>query len=223
MNDQELLTLVRESFTGVHTTTPLEQIVPRGRSVRARRRIPALTAALAVVAGAAVAVAMLLPGRQPPGSQPPGHRSTVQLAAWTVTRQADGSIKVTIRELRDPAGLQARLRADGVPASVTLIGHQNPACRRDPVSGALMHRVFSHSFIYIVPPRQGPPAGTPSAGNPPQVGLVLVMVIRPSALPSGTGVRLATSFALFSPAPGHMVARTHVEHDLVYASPQCTG
>ena len=30
---------------------------------------------------------------------------------------------------RDPAGLQATLRADGIPASVTFIGQQNPACQ----------------------------------------------------------------------------------------------
>jgi len=43
-----------------------------------------------------------------------------------------GDIKVTIRELRDPAGLQRTLRADGVPASVTFAGQQNPACQGSP-------------------------------------------------------------------------------------------
>ena len=31
MNDSELITAVRESVTGVHTATPVEQIVSRGR------------------------------------------------------------------------------------------------------------------------------------------------------------------------------------------------
>ena len=34
----------------------------------------------------------------------------------------DGTIYVTINELKDPAGLQSTLRADGVPASVTFFG-----------------------------------------------------------------------------------------------------
>jgi hypothetical protein len=68
------------------------------------------------------------------------------VAAWTVARQTNGSIQVTIRELRDPAGLQATLRdpaslqatlrADGVPASVTFSGQPNPACRGYPFNSA---------------------------------------------------------------------------------------
>jgi DNA-directed RNA polymerase specialized sigma24 family protein len=45
---------------------------------------------------------------------------------------ADGLVDVTIRELRDPAGLQSKLRADGVPASVTFSGQPNPSCRPYP-------------------------------------------------------------------------------------------
>jgi hypothetical protein len=37
MNDDELMTVVRESFTDVHSTTPAAQIVTRGRTVRARQ------------------------------------------------------------------------------------------------------------------------------------------------------------------------------------------
>ena len=44
-----------------------------------------------------------------------------------------------------------------------------------------------------------------------------VIVIRPSALPSGTGVQLAGSFQS-SPPEGSVAAPI-----LVYASPQCTG
>ena len=97
MNDDELTTTVCESFTGVHTTTPVEQIVSRGRAVRARRRIPALAGALAVAAGAALAATSLLPSTHQASPQP-----TAQLAAWTVTRQTDGAIRVTIRELHQP-------------------------------------------------------------------------------------------------------------------------
>ena len=145
MNDDDLITLVRESFTGLHATTPVDQILRRGHAVRTRRRIPVLTGVLAVAAGAVLAVTTLLPGGHQPSPRP-SPLPAAQLAAWTVTRQADGTIRVTIRELQDPAGLQSRLRADGVPASVTLTGQENPACRPYPASATL--------------------AGTPSAAEP---------------------------------------------------------
>ena len=106
---------------------------------------------------------------QPPHSRPLGEKVPVcqartqladsklnaipdtQLAAWTVARQADGSIKVTIRELRDPAGLQQRLRADGVPASVTFSGQQNPACRGYPGGGSQSQRRQRLSSVVTAP------------------------------------------------------------------------
>ncbi len=210
MNDNDLITAVRESFADVRTTTAVEQIISRGRAVRARRRIPRLAGALAVAGGAALAATMLLPGSHQGGGQP-----GVQLAAWTVTRQADGTIRVTIRELRDPAGLQSRLRADGIPASVTLIGQENPSCRPYPASQALRKRVLSITPDVVPSQHQGPPAST----SPPQPDLVLVFDINPSALPSGVGIQLATTFTQLSPG----AARETVRAALVYASPQCTG
>ena len=71
-------------------------------------------------------------GRHPAGpeaSSAPSSAPSARLAAWTVTRQADGDITVTVNELRDPAGLQRTLRADGVPASVTLPANAVKGCR----------------------------------------------------------------------------------------------
>ncbi len=218
MTDEELITAVREQRNKVHMAIPVEQIVSRGRRVRARRRIPALAGALAVVVTAVLAATSLHLGTHQ-ASPPP----TAQLAAWTVTRQADGAVRVTIRELSNPAGLQSKLRADGVPASVTLIGQQNPSCRRYPASPGLLRRVISRSFEVLPARHQGPPANMPGAA----LSLVVVMLIHPSALPSGTGVQLATTFTLQPPVVSnggvHKVAHLHVEQDLVYASPQCTG
>jgi hypothetical protein len=112
MNDDELITIVREQRDKVPMTTPVEQVISRGRAVRARRRIPGMAGALAVTA--------LVPS----GHHPAAH---AQLTAWTVTKQADGKIDITISELRNPAGLQARLRADGLPATVSFSGPPNPA------------------------------------------------------------------------------------------------
>lgn len=164
MNDSELITAVRESLAGVQSATSVEQIVNRSRAVRARRRVPALAATLAVAAGVALGVIALTPA-QHQASLPPG----VQLAAWTVVKQADGTVSVTIRQLRDPAGLQRRLRADGIPASVTFFGGVTPrSCQRYPMNAALINRVF---------------ADRPVGGFP-------VMIIHPSALPHGAGVQI---------------------------------
>jgi len=67
MNDDDLITAVRDSFTDVHSATPVERIVSRSRAVRARRRIPGLAAALAVTAAAVLAVTALLPAHQAGG------------------------------------------------------------------------------------------------------------------------------------------------------------
>jgi hypothetical protein len=197
MNDNELMTAVRESFTDVHSRTPVEQIVSRSRAVRARRRIPGAAGALAVVAGAAVAVTALLPGGSHPGK--------AQLAAWTVAKLADGSISVTIRELRDPAGLQAKLRADGVPASVRFIpsgrGQPNP-CQGYDGSQALQHKVIEN----LRPGHRQEQA--------------TFLIIHPSALPSGAGVGLqVTGGAGYV----HHTGGGRLGVALVQASPACTG
>jgi len=67
MNDDDLITAVRDSFTDVHSATPAERIVSRSRAVRARRRIPVLAAATAVTAAAVFAVTALLPAHQAGG------------------------------------------------------------------------------------------------------------------------------------------------------------
>jgi hypothetical protein len=111
MNDDELITRMKEPLSDVHMTTPLDEVVRHGRSVRARRRrLRGLTGAVALAGGSIAAVALLVPG---------GYPAKAQLAAWTVTRDPDGGITVTVNQMKDPAGLQATLRADGIPARVT--------------------------------------------------------------------------------------------------------
>ena len=169
MNDSERSTMVRESVAGIHSATPAAQIIRRGHAVRTRRRIPAVAGALAVAAATALAVTALLPSSHPellssghPGSHPAG----VRLAAWTVTRQANGGIDVTINQLKDPAGLQATLRADGLPVTVSFSGHLSlsPSCQPYTTTLSTMNAV------------------TQIHGNQ--------LVIDPSALPSGTGVAI---------------------------------
>jgi hypothetical protein len=194
MNDDELMTTVRESFTTVRSGTPVERIVSRSRAVRARRTIPGAAAVVAVAAGVAVAVATLVPG----GPRTAGHPAAgAQLAAWTVVKQADGSVAVTIRELHDPAALQARLRADGVPASVIAGGQPNP-CQAYPRG----------SGSPLLPQMVTVERGTNDS----------VFLVHPSAIPQGAGVQFAASFA-----SQHGHGAWGITIDPVSASQQCTG
>lgn len=83
------------------------------RPPRRRRRV-LIGVGLAAAAGAAVAVVGI------PGAS---HNGTP--AAWSVTRNPDGTVTVKIADYRDPAGLQARLRAVGLRADV---GTSDPSC-----------------------------------------------------------------------------------------------
>ena len=200
MNDDELITAVREPFTAVHSTTPVEQIVSRSRRIRARHRIPGVAGALAVAAGTALAVTALLPA-----SHQPGQPTRAQLAAWTVVKQADGGIRVTIHELRDPGRLQRTLRADGVPVSVTFIGQSNSACQPYGFSGSpSQHRHLLDSMVTALP----------SHGN------LRVLIIHPSAFPADAGLAIAAGQPDQSPRGGGIELTIGPP---VKASPQCTG
>jgi hypothetical protein len=75
---------------------------------RRRARIGALAGA-GVLAVAAAVTAPVLIGQ---------HGSS---AAWAVETRADGSVEVTIHQLRDPAGLERRLVEAGIPAYVGFV------------------------------------------------------------------------------------------------------
>jgi hypothetical protein len=145
MNDDELMTLVREQRTAVPMTTSVDEIFDRGNTLRTRNRIPRVTGALAVAAGAAVAVAAIIPG----GHAAPGQAAPkAQLAAFTVTKQADGDVKVIIRQLSDAKGLAAALRADDVPAFVAYASQGPATCGGDPTQGVYQ---FQNDALIINP------------------------------------------------------------------------
>lgn len=193
MSDNDVLRVVGDSVSGMTTARPPDvgAIMARGRARRRRRLVPGAAGALALAAGAALAV-----------TAPASHQPTAELAAWTVARQADGTVYVTIREVSDPAGLQSTLRADGVPASVTFSGQENPACQP-----------------YLWAPGTGPSQVNRDLNRiyQPPPGGSNVMVIRPSALPGGAGVQI-------SAAPGAGGGQVLIlGASLVQASEQCTG
>jgi hypothetical protein len=233
MNDSELGTMVRQSVAEIHSATPVAQIISRGRAVRARRRIPGVAGALAMTAATALAVtALLTPGHSGllasghprtshPGTQPSGrlgsHPASARLAAWTVAMQANGDIDITINQLKDPAGLQATLRADGLPATVSFSGTLlSPSCQGYLASTSTLDAVFQGHSTYIAIDPSALPSGTgvaisdePGAGLPTPSGNIpsfgRTPTVRPSVPPLSTAIDGPLAIGL------------------VYASPQCTG
>ncbi len=229
MSDTDVLSAARDSLSGMPVASPpdVETIMARGRARRHRHQmVPGVTGTLAVAAGAALAVTTLAPA-SPQATPQAGRRpATTHLAAWTVTKLADGNISVTIHELTDPAGLQGTLRADGVPASVTLRDQQNPACRPYPGGTIpwppqspppLLRKVFPKPYgnVPSAQPSRGwskaPGYGGPRPASPP-AGQTVIQ-IAPSALAANAGVQIEASHG----------ARWIGPVQVVYASPRCTG
>ena len=147
----------------------------------------------------------------------------MRLAAWTVTKQANGDIDVTINQLQNPAGLQSTLRADGLPVDVTFSGPgPSGSCQPYATSGDELSAVAQWN--------------TSDGGA--------YLVINPSALPSGTGVGIfdepGAGVPVPSPSPGTLrhgkgsgktlvlpapagITGGPLAVGLVYASQQCTG
>jgi hypothetical protein len=108
MNDDDLMTAVRDRFAPVLMDIPAAEIIKRGRVLRRRRHGGKLAAgALAVSLGAGLAVPALTAG----GAAPPQQAT---LAAWTIQQHPDGTIAVTIRRPENLAALQRKLAALGV-------------------------------------------------------------------------------------------------------------
>lgn len=205
MSDDDVLSFVSDALSGVPVARPprLEAVMAGGRARRRRRRISGAALAVAVVAGGAAAGVVVT---TPPAGKPPANSVPAvgtQLTAWSVARQANGDIFVSVRELADPAGLQRTLRADGVPASVTFLDQQNPACRSygRGTDQSLLVRIFFPQLA----------GGQPEGSTVATRGGVTIV---PSAIPSGVGVQLAWT----------RIGKDLIGHQgLVQASPQCTG
>lgn len=167
-----------------------------------------------MAAGTALAVTTLLPSGHPGLPPSGGHPGGARLAAWTVARQANGDIDITINQLQNPAGLQRTLRADGLPVAVTFSG---PA-----LSASCQPYDAPKDVLRAVAQWNG------SA----------FLVVNPQALPSGTGVGILDEPGAGIPSPspgtpgsGHPAGISGppagitgpLAVGLVYASQQCTG
>jgi len=210
MNDTDLATLVRDAVRDTHMTVPEADITRRARRLRTRRRVAAGGAVSAGLATTALAVATFAaPASGPATGQ---GQNTAQLTAWTVTKDPDGVIDVTIRQLKDPAGLQARLRADGVPATVSFSG-PNPACHPYYADGQFIPPQYllalSKHWIHSYPWMHSYDSGSVTAYLTSPTDLTLAL--RPARLPRRTAFEITAR-------PAFVLA-----WGVVKTSPACTG
>ena len=118
INDDEELGALRDelSRTPAGEAPPLEAIVARGRAKRRRRR-----SGLAGTGVAAAAVlAILFASVGGPAKMPSGHKVHVNLAAYSVDSNANGTVTVSMaaKQTFDPKALREALAAAGVLAVV---------------------------------------------------------------------------------------------------------
>jgi hypothetical protein len=215
MNDQELIAAVRQSVHGMCMTVPAEQIVTRSRAIRAsgHRRLAACITAVA--AAGSVVLGLGLPGAAPdtgtgtirgPGAA--GGTGTIRTAAFTLTRNANGTDTLTLThsQMFDPAALQQALAQHGIPALVTTGTYcsSHPAAP-DPGSLGVL------SIRPPVKPRPGEGAvQLPSNLTPSALNWIIdhtVAVISPAKIPAGTEL----FFSYFN--SGHLLF-----FDLIYTS-----
>jgi hypothetical protein len=184
---------------------------PRSRN---RVRVAGAGVVTAAAVSAAVAVTALLPA-----SHQPSHPVHAQLAAWTVSKQADGTVLVTIREFRDRAGLQRKLRADGIPASVIFVEAGNIPANPGQIPGNPCRQfngdgnATGSGRLLMVAHLVDPTAADPFGGG---------VVIDPSALPRHVGLQFYITRNLGSSSPQNHGGVAFFE-DLVQATPACTG
>jgi hypothetical protein len=166
MNDDEVISAVREQRDKVHSHTSVDQIISRGRAVRVRRRIPGAVSGLAVVTAAAVVLGLGLSGAF--GSAPARATGTIRTAAFTLVEHANGTATVTFKAklLVDPRALQRALRHDGIPAIV----RADRFCSSHPIPAGFAKVVADVTAPYSAGPAPGPGSFT----------------INPAAMPAGT-------------------------------------
>ena len=122
---------------------------------------------------------------------------------------------MTIRELRDPAGLQQMLRAAGVPSNVRFLHHNFMATTstHDLPTGCLNPRMSDKANALL---QEKIMPGIPLS----QLASGVVVGIRPAAIPRGIGLYVKA----WAASPGTQSGESlSLQIDLVRATPRCTG
>lgn len=171
MNDPDARTLTavgtglaeaRNSLSDVRMTTPPQEIIVRGRKRRRRNRIAiAAAVTLGLTAGAALWGPLTATSPAAPVIASPQGQVQIRTAAWTVVRDPDGIVTLTIRQFRNADSLRRALAQAGVPAVV----------------------LYRHVCPYPSAGQPQVPAVFPGTGHS---SADVWLRIRPSAMPSGT-------------------------------------
>lgn len=176
------------------------------RGLRAWRRMAVISGA-AVIAGAAVLAAAALAGGGAGRPAPSGtHGPAAALAAWSVVKGPNQTVTILIRQLRDPAGMQRTLRADGVPATVAFQGgmlSDTPPLPRGCQNPPMSDEANANLQAKILGPVPGPNPSTKVA-----------LIIHTAEIPKGIGLNLTVQASATS--WGWSLG-------LVLATPACTG
>jgi len=136
MNEHaDVMSQVRESFSGLRMDTAVENVFARSRA-RRRRRLAGITAAAVAAVGAAAAIALPLAGVAPaqPGNRSRPSPSAATLAAFSVTNGPAGNTTLILHKgghyaALDPSALRQALAEHGIAAVVTVGTFCRPANR----------------------------------------------------------------------------------------------
>jgi hypothetical protein len=177
VRDQDVLHVVSEGLSGLDMRTPPEQIIAVGNS-RRRRRLAA--AGVAVAAGLAVALPAALAGSgpgTPPAASRPGSAAPVDLAAFSVVSNPNGTVTLELshEKLADPDAVREALSDAGVPADVRI----GSACYSIPAPAGLDRVISSNGQALVITPSAIPKSALvtigyadPSSNGPIAFGLV---------------------------------------------------
>ena len=186
MNDDDLITTVRERFAPVRMHVPAKTLMARGTARRRRRHGGQFAAgALAVALGAGLGVPALTTSS---GNTAGAQHAT--LAAWTVDRKPGGAIAVTIRKLRDLPALQRELASDG--ARITISADTLLMLPKSCIS--LDIQMYDGQRVAVFQLSPGVGHGQPSEG--------LVFTLYPNRIPPGQVLRVTVFGANYPPLSG---------------------
>jgi hypothetical protein len=130
MIDDEVLDVMRKTLSDVRMDRPVEAIEQRGRALRRNRALLGVVAGGGLAAVVAVALALALvshqsgtaPAESGPvvGGSTAGGAPAMEQAAFTVVKQTDGSVELTLAYVKilNPEALQKALTDAGIPAVV---------------------------------------------------------------------------------------------------------
>jgi hypothetical protein len=196
MNDQELITAVRQSVHGVQMNVPAEQIVSRSRAIRAsgHRRLAACVTAVAAAGSVVLGLGLSGAHGAAPnaatsavrgtstirGASTTRETSAIRTAAFTLTRNANGTdtLTLTMSQVFNPATLQQALAQDGIPALVKI----DTRCTSNPPPAS----PNSLAVLSVQLPDGTPVPKSTQPGHGSPIPGDAVTVINPSAMPSGT-------------------------------------